>query len=188
MQPICTDDELCLHRLRIVEREFNAIVRLPHTDTFAAEVHEIGLFTHQRLRNDAVQVAAMDGDVRKAVACLGLGAEIEQLPGLPGVPKPDRLAGRQHLNLLQRRFQPKRMQNADAVGADLHTGPELAQLRRLFVNFDVDATPEERQRRRKTADAGSDNGDFVRRRASHAGLPAAVRLRSTKTSSPLRTT
>ena len=93
------------------------------------------------MRNHAVQIAAMDGDVGKAVALDQFQAEIEQLPALPGIPKPDRLAGRQHLHFLQRLLEPQRMEDARAVGADLHAGAELAQFRRLLVDIDVDAAP-----------------------------------------------
>src|ERR1051325_3387632 len=71
----------------------------------------------ERLPQHAVQVAAMKGDVREAVALDRLHAEIEQLPALPAVPQPDRLAGRQHLHLFQRLLEAERMENAGAVGA-----------------------------------------------------------------------
>src|SRR5580704_2146486 len=53
------------------------------------------------------------------------------------------------------------MKHADAVGADLHAGAELAQFRRLLVDIDVDAAPQQRQRRGKSADAAADDRDVV---------------------------
>ncbi len=103
----------------------------------------------------------MDGDVGKAVALDRFHAEVEQLPGLPGVPQPDRLAGGQHLDLFQRVLEAERMQHARAVGADLHAGAKLAQLRRLLIDVDVDAAPQQPERRREPADAAADDGDVV---------------------------
>ena len=53
------------------------------------------------------------------------------------------------------------MQNPRAVGADLHTGAELAQFGRLLVDIYVDAAPGERQRRRKPADTAADDGNVA---------------------------
>src|SRR4029077_15756645 len=113
--------------------------RLRKPDTFSVQVNGAGLGLQHRLRDYTVQIAAMDGDVGKAVARDRFQAEIEQLPGLPGVPQPDRFAGRQHLDLFQHFLQPERVQHAGTVGADLHAGAKLAQFRRLLVDVDVDA-------------------------------------------------
>ena len=53
------------------------------------------------------------------------------------------------------------MKHARAVGADLHAGAKLAQFRRLLVDIDIDAAPNERQRRREPADAAADDRDVV---------------------------
>src|SRR5580693_2510454 len=53
------------------------------------------------------------------------------------------------------------MKHAGAVGADLHAGAELAQFRRLLVDIDIDAAPNERQRRGEPADAAADDRDVV---------------------------
>jgi hypothetical protein len=78
------------------------------------------------------------------------------------------------------------MQNAGAVGADLQTGAEFAQFPRLFIDVDVDVPPDQRQRRREPADAAADDDEMPL--SLHAGSPAALRLKSTKISSPLRIT
>ena len=173
--------------------EFDVVRRLRQADALAAEVNGAGLFAQQRLRNHLVQVAAMDGDVRKAVALDRFHTEIEQLPALPGIPQPDRLAGRKHLDLLERVLEPERMQDTRAVGADLHPGAELAQLVRLLVDIDIDAAADERERRRKPADATADDGDFFLHFDRSLSLVTAGRRRrcasrSTKTSASLSMT
>ena len=122
-----------------------------------------------------MQIAAMNCDVRKAVALDQFHAELENLPGLPGIPQPDRLAGRQHLYLLKRILKPKRMKNASAVCADLHAGAELAQLRRLLVDFDIDPAPDQRQRRREPADTAADDNDLLLHRRRYLDIAARLR-------------
>ena len=139
MHAIGADHELCRDRLAGFEAQFDVVGGLRKPNAFAAQVNGAGFCLQHRLRDHAVQIAAMDGDVGKAVALDRFQAEVEQLPALPGVPQPDRLAGRQHLDLLQRVLEPERMKHARAVGADLHAGAELAQFRRLLVDIDVDA-------------------------------------------------
>ena len=139
MHAVGADHELRRHRRAGFEAQLDVVGGLRKANAFAAQVNSAGFCLQHRLRDDAVQIAAMDGDVGKAVALDRFKAEIEQLPALPGVPQPDRLAGRQHLNLFQRILEPERMKHAGAVGADLHAGAELAQFRRLLVDIDVDA-------------------------------------------------
>ena len=60
----------------------------------------------------AVQVGAMDHEIGRAVARDRLGAEIEQLPGLAGIPEPDLLAGRLAPDRADRILEPERKENA----------------------------------------------------------------------------
>ncbi len=164
-----------------------------HSSVCASRMHlwprciASGFLPHQRLRDHAMQIAAMHGDVRRAVARHRFQTEIEQLPALPGVPQPDRLAGRHDLHRFQRRLQPERMQDAGAVRADLHARAEFPQFRRLLIDFDIDAAAHQRQRRRQPADAAADDRDVVKgmksafpRATSEAGSPAASRSKSAK--------
>ena len=191
MEAVGANDELRRNGSAGLEVQFDIIGRLREPDALAVQMNRVGFGLQQRPRQDVVQIAAMDGDVGKAIALDQFHAELKHRPGLPGIPQPDRFAGRQHLHLLKRILQSKRMENAGAVGADLHTGAELAQFRRLLVDFDIDPTPDQGQRRREPADTATDNDDFVlhrKRLPRHCGSPAALRLRSAKTSSPSSTT
>ena len=106
-----------------------------------------------------MQIAAMDRDVGEAVAGDRLGAKVEQLPGLAGVPQPDFLAGRNHLHRGEIVLEPERMQHPRAVGADLDAGADLAQFFGLLVDRDIDATPQQRQRGSEPPDAAPDDCD-----------------------------
>ena len=162
MDAVGADNELRGNRRHGVEMKLDAVGRLRKPNTPATKVNGIGLFAQQCLRDHAMQVAAMDGDVRRSVTLDRFHAEIEQLPALPGIPQPDGLAGRLHLYFLERILEPERMQHAGAVGADLHAGAEFAQLRRLLVDIDIDAAADQRERRREPADSAADDDDFFR--------------------------
>ena len=94
----------------------------------------------------------MQHEVWRAVAVGGGGAELEPAPGLARAPMADLPPGGQNLDTTQVFFEPERVENAGAVRADLDSGAHLLELGRLLVNFDVEAAPQQRQRRREPAD------------------------------------
>src|SRR2546430_5600434 len=106
-----------------------------------------------------MQIGAVDHEVGRAVARDGLGAEVEQLPGLPGVPQPDLLAGRLAPHLADRTLKPEREENARAVRRDLHARAQLLKRRRLLVDFDLMTVAQQRERGREPADTCADDHD-----------------------------
>src|SRR2546426_6776206 len=78
-----------------------------------------------------------------------------QLPSLAAAPEPDFLA----VPLADRRFEPpadaQLMEHARAVRSELQPGAHFLQLRRLLVDVDVAAAPEQRERRRESADSAA---------------------------------
>src|SRR5580704_8186020 len=171
MYAVGADHDLGANRFAGLEMQFYVASRLRQPNAFLVEMNGAGLSLDQRLRNHAMQIAAMNRDVGKTVAFDRLQAEVEQLPALPGIPQPDRLARRQHLYLFQRVLEPERVENARAVGADLHAGAKLAQFRRLFVDIDVDAATGQSECGRQPANPAADNCDIV-----HAHSPLLTRL------------
>ena len=115
----------------------------------------VGLFTPHRARQHVEQARPVHGEIGKAVALDRYRPEIEQLPGLAGVPQADFLA----LGLAGERLQDlthtERVEHARAVRGELHAGADFLQLRRLLVDLDVDAALEQGQRRRESADAAA---------------------------------
>src|ERR1700733_9841588 len=107
-----------------------------------------------------MEIAPVHHPVWSAVHRARRCAEIEQLPGLPGVIQPDLLAGRLAGDRLHLPLEIKRDQNARAVGAELHAGAELAQLRRLFENLNLDSSLDERKPSHQAADSGPRNQNF----------------------------
>src|SRR5882762_7961708 len=117
----------------------------------------VRLFPPYGLGQHAEEIRPIHGEVGIPVALDRDGAEIEQLPGLAGAPEPDFLAGR----LAGKRFElvadAQLMKHARAVRGELQSGAHFLQLRGLFVDVDVAAAPEQRERRREPADAAAGN-------------------------------
>ena len=120
-------------------------------------------------------LAAMDHEIGRAVPFAGHGAEIEQLPGLAGVPHPDFLAGRLAPDRLQSLFETEREQGACAIGGHLDAGTDLSWRGRLFQDGDPQPPLKQRAGRGEAADSGAGDHD-VRRGALLVAQP--LRLRS----------
>ena len=101
MHAVGADHKIGADRFANLKAQFHRVRRLRKTDAFTVEANCIRFCFEHGLGDHTVQVAAMDGDVGETVAFDRFHAEIEQLPALPGVPQPDRLAGRQHLHFFQ---------------------------------------------------------------------------------------
>jgi len=104
-----------------------------------------------------VKVVAVDGDVRKAVALDRQRAEVEQFPGLPGIPETDLLALRLRGDRHDLVLEPEREQDPRAVGADLNAGAHFFQLDRLLEHIDVKSLAEQRECRSQAANSPSHN-------------------------------
>ena len=113
---------------------------LLEVDAARADTHRVGRPLGQCLHQHGMEIAAMHQPVGRAVARLGVGAEILDAPGLAGVEQPHLLGGRHRGDRLHRRQQAECAQHARAVGRDLHAGAELAQLGGLLEERDVEAT------------------------------------------------
>jgi len=86
MDAVGADRELGPDRRSRRETQFDVAVARRNRDAPAIEVYRTGLFPAQRSGDDPVQIAAVDGDVGKAVAFDRHHAEIEKFPALPGIP------------------------------------------------------------------------------------------------------
>jgi hypothetical protein len=115
----------------------------------------------------------MKHDVRCAITLSRRSAEIEPVPGFTGTPVAYFARGRDDLNADQGILQAKRIQNPGSVGAKLDASSSLFEHGRLFVHFDIDTAPEERQRCGEPANAAANYCDLYRRhlRALHVDVP-----------------
>ena len=99
------------------------------------------------------QVRTIDGEVGKTVALDGDRAEIEELPGLAGIPQPDFLALRLAGKRLQLLADAERIEHPRAVRGELHARADFLELRGLLVDLDINARAEQRERGGEPADA-----------------------------------
>ena len=99
----------------VLELDRDAVIVLRDAGAFAVEMDRVRPFAADRVEQYGMQVAAVKHHVGKAVALDRDRAEVEQLPGLPGAPQPDFLAGDDHADLLDRLAKAERVEHAGAV-------------------------------------------------------------------------
>ena len=173
MHAVRADQRIAGDAFAVREMQRDAASVILEAGAARIEPDRVGLERAHRIDQHLMQVGAMDHEIGRAVARDRLGAEIEQLPGLAGVPEPDFLAGRLAPDLAQRALQPEREQHARAVRRNLHARAELGELRRLLVDLDVMAVAQQRERGRQPADARADDQDAH----SLSGVIARQRVR-----------
>src|SRR6478672_1896405 len=103
----------------------------------------------------------MQSHVASPVALDRVLSELEPFPSLARLPMAYFPARRNDLDARKRVREPERIENAGAVRADADAGAHLLELRGLLVDIDIDATPQQRKRCRKSAYAPADDGDRV---------------------------
>ncbi|MGF6426189.1 hypothetical protein ABIE91_001409 [Bradyrhizobium elkanii] len=138
----------------------DAVAVLVKSAAAAAEMQVPRRSSCECVDQHAVKVAAMHHPVGRAVDRARGGAEVEQFPGPPGAEQPDLLARGLAGDRLHLLLEPERDEDAGAVGAELDTGAELAQLRRLLEDLDFDATLQQRQSGDEAADPGAGDQHF----------------------------
>src|SRR5262249_26483548 len=111
-------------------------------DASLAQDDGVALQGADRIGEQAMQIAAVKHEMRRAEALDALVAEIEPVPGLSRAPVPQLAALRPDLHFCQGWFQAEREQDARAVRADLDAGADLPELVRLLVDRNVDAALE----------------------------------------------
>ena len=161
MHPVGADQQPSACASPVLEAQRDCVGILLHTDATRVQMDAVGGLFLKRIDKNAVQVGTVDEDVGSAVALLGNDAEVEELPSASALPVPDLLGLRPHRPGIERRLEPQRPQHTRAVGAELHAGPDLAQLGRLLVDLDVDAALPQGERASQPADAGADNDDRI---------------------------
>src|SRR5262249_57669522 len=113
------------------------------------------------VRENAMQVGAVEHEVGRAVAFRRGRAELEPIPGLARAPVTNLPPRGPHRDCVERLRQTERIENAAAVRADLNARAHLPQLRRLLVDVDIEPAPQERERSGKPAHLPTDDSDFV---------------------------
>ncbi|WGS29418.1 hypothetical protein [Bradyrhizobium sp. ISRA464] len=138
MDAVGADHDLAVVPLAVGEPQPDAVAGLVKAGAATVEMQAAWRQCIERLDQHAVKIAAMHHPVGRAIDGARGGAEVEQLPGPPSAEQPDFLARRltgNHLHLL---LEAERDQDAGAVGAELDSGAEFAQLGRLLEDLDVD--------------------------------------------------
>ena len=168
------DERIATHLCPIRELQPHAFSVLAESQAGRSEVDCSRLLAPYRIRQYGEQIGPIHGEVGIPVALDRDGAEIEQLPGLAGTPEPDFLAGRLAGKQFKLVADAQLMKHARAVRSELQSGAHFLQLRRLFIDVDVAAAPEQRERRGEPADPAAGNQN-TRRGLSYLTVPAPAR-------------
>ncbi len=132
-----------IDRCAIGKCQANAIADLIESDQLVVEPdHLIGNGAGER----RMQVAAMRQQIRRAELLLGALAKNHVELDFAGAPVAVVPGARIERLRAQARFQSEAAQHLHGVAADLDAGAEPRELRRLFVDGDVDADLPQRRR------------------------------------------
>jgi hypothetical protein len=153
MYPVRADQRVARDARSVVQPQFYPVSMLNKPQALASQMNRIGLVAPHRARKHVEQVWPVDREVRKAVPLDRHASEVEELPGLAGVPQADLLAGRLTRQRLQFLANAELVERARAVGADLQPGADFLELCSLLVDLDVAAPAQGRQSGGKPADA-----------------------------------
>ena len=147
----------------VIERRFGVSGVGDDRDASLVQRDGVGLERANRVGEEAMQIGAVQHEMRRAESLDAFVAEIEPVPGFAGAPVPQLAALRPNLHVGEGRFQAEGKQDASAIGANLDAGADFLELVRLFVNFNIDAALEQGKRRGQPTDAGADDNDLFRR-------------------------
>src|SRR3954469_4547169 len=149
MHAVGADERIAAHHGAVLELQRHTLVVLREAAAARTESDRIGLGAAYCARQHVEEIGPVDREVRGAIALDRHRPEIEELPGLAGLPVADLLALRLAGERLQLLTDAERMQHPGPVRRELHARADFLQLGRLLVHLDIDAVPQERERRRQ---------------------------------------
>src|SRR5262245_23636893 len=167
-------DRVCGCRvLAALEPDFDLCVRLRDGDAPLAEPDSVWLQRPHGFGEQAMQVTSVEIHVAGPVALERVFTKLVPVPGLAGPPVAYLPPRRNDLGPRKRRLEPERIEDAGAIRTDGDAGSHFLEHARLLIDLDIEATPQQRERRRQSTDASADDRDPTGRshRGSHRTLP-----------------
>ena len=123
----------------------------------------VRLLTPDRGGEGFEQIGTPDRQIGKTVALDRFGPEVEEVPGLAGLPVADFLALGRAGRSLERLENPHGVERAGSVWTELHPGADFFEFRRLLVDIDLETSLQEGECGRQPTDPGASD--------QHMGLP-----------------
>src|SRR5262249_9031066 len=122
MNTIGADQIRRLDGAAVLEHRFDVSAVGDDRDASLVQPDGVGLERANRVGEEAVQIGAVQHEMRRAESLDAFVAEIEPVPGFAGAPVPHLAGLRPNLHFVERRFQAERIQGAGTIGADLDAG------------------------------------------------------------------
>jgi hypothetical protein len=148
---VSADEQFALPDVTVGEADGDMIRCLLEIDRFGANVEAIGTQFQKAVRQCPVKIGAMHRQVGEAVQSLVFGSERDRLEDFSAVEKPEAVfgrAGRDRDDLIQ---DAQCAEHAAGIRAELNARADLAQGRRLFEQFDIEALLQHGGSERNTA-------------------------------------
>ena len=123
-----------------------------------------------------MEVGAVDLVVGRAVETLVLGGERELLDDLRGIVEAEHVGCGADRHGRDRFADAEMGKHVHGVGAELDAGADLAQLRCLLVDLDVEARLQQAGRRRQSADSGTRDKYLFARHHLHPAMTKTHQL------------
>ncbi len=139
-----------------------------------AEADRVRIERARFIGENGVEIGAMHLRVRRAVQPLVLRRQREALNFLAGVVQAKDVSARMHADLADRRLEAEMTQGVHGVGADLDTGPDLLQPRRLLVNLDLVSVLDQERGRGEPAEPRTRDQDLALLLCRHSPTPYAA--------------
>ena len=155
VQTVGADQHVGAVRAAIVELQLDFVSDLAKAHALRIHVQGVGLESAHRIHQHLVKVGTVHHVVGRTVARHRLRAQVEQRNGLAGGPDPHFLGGGFHAPFRQLLAQSERLQDAHAIGAELHTRANLFEFLCLLEDGNVHASPQHGQGGCQAADAAT---------------------------------
>jgi hypothetical protein len=157
---VSPDQDIGLDRASIGKMHNDASGTLVKSRAARIEMNGFALLLPDRLDQLALKIGAMHREIGRAVFRHRGRAKIDELPGLACIPKPDLLVGGRGTDPLQPGSEPEVIENARAIGGDLHTGADLLEILGLLVQLDLESPFQQRQSCGQPAQSGAGDDDL----------------------------
>jgi hypothetical protein len=155
-------DRIGLNGATVGEPHFNAVAPSVEIHALSVDDNRFRITVAYRIKQDRVQVSAVDVEVGKAIPLDPRAADRYFTDDVTRAAVSHSQEPRQEANGCKRFAQAERFEYASCIGADLDACPNLAERGRALKDFYANTVALESQRRRQAANTGTNDCNLHR--------------------------